>query len=141
MSIADRDRRQQARNHQKWCRHLSGMFLCVVYLHTQFFSSPVMSSSEPPIFDPQSSEPHLPNSSSSPTDVFNPSSPSQIEIDLTISSASTRNGSNGQPLLFSAIVLGLISLVAISTAVIWVNGIMHEKSNHVPEAQTTIWHD
>lgn len=116
------------------------MYRLTQNLSTQFFlNSPVMSSNDPPIVDPPDSESHQPNSSSPTSDVFNQTSPSQIEIDLTISNSTTRSSRHDLPLPVFAIVLGIISLVAIITSVTWVSGIMQDQLEPTPNTQTTSW--
>ncbi|NJN62223.1 MAG: hypothetical protein HC795_12460 [Coleofasciculaceae cyanobacterium RL_1_1] len=99
-----------------------------------------MPANEPPTFNSQNSEPDPHHLSTPSTDVFKQTSPSQIEVDLTISRSSYRADRYDQPLPFSAIVLALISLVAIITAVYWVSGMAQDKSNQqTPKAQATIF--
>lgn len=100
-----------------------------------------MSSNDQPIVDPPEPEPHPPNSSSPATDVFNQTSPSQIEIDLTISNSATRSNHPTLPLPVSAIVLGIISLMTIITSVVWMSGMMQDQFDQTPDTQTSLWND
>jgi hypothetical protein len=100
-----------------------------------------MPANEPPIFNSQNSEPDPHPSPPPSTDVLKQTFPSQIEVDLTISNSSHRTDRYDQPLPVAAIVLGLISLMAIITAVFWVSGMTQDKSNQQsPEAQTRVFH-
>ncbi|TAF51715.1 MAG: hypothetical protein EAZ61_09980 [Oscillatoriales cyanobacterium] len=71
--------------------------------------------------------------------MFNQTSPSQIEIDLTISNSTTRSNRSNLPLPLFAIVLGIISLLTIVTSVIWVSGIMQDQTDRTSNPPTHFW--
>jgi len=90
-----------------------------------------MPSNDPSSFDlhdPSDSEIKFQNLPSSRSDSLKPLSPSQIEIDLTISKSQTGNDRGNVTLPISVILLALVSIVTIMTAASWYSQIIQDQS-------------
>ena len=83
--------------------------------------------------DPETELNHLPRS---PADSLKHSPPSQIEIDLTISTSQMKGEQGNFTLPISVILLALISIVTIITAVSWYSNIMQDEDRPTPAPET-----